>query len=124
MFVSLDFFIYLCDMKKIGKAKPGDKVIYKSGNKVVEATVVEQPIDDNVRPKFLIGRVDLDNGDYLTCGAYVYESVDECKEAIIKDLKEGLDDAKKKRDFHAARVIAIESRLKELETDESWATSE
>lgn len=108
-------------MKKVADAKPGDKVIYKSGSKVVEATVVEKPIDDKVRPKFLIGRVDLDNGDYLTRGSYVYESVDECKKEIIKDLKDGLEDAKMKRDFHNARVIVIEARLKELEADESWA---
>ncbi len=110
-------------MKKIGDVKPGDKVIYKSGSKVVEATVVEKPIDDRVRPKFLIGRVDLDNGDYLTHGSYVYESTDECKQAIIQELKEGLEDAKKKRDFHAARVLVIENQLRRLEEDESWATN-
>ena len=108
-------------MKKVADVKPGDKIIYKSGSKVVEATVVEKPIDDKVRPKFLIGRVDLDNGDYLTRGSYVYESVDECKKEIIKDLRSGLEDAKMKRDFHNARVIVIEARLKELEADESWA---
>ena len=32
-----------------------------------------------------------------------------------------LFDAKMKRDFHNARVIVIEARLKELEADESWA---
>ena len=121
LLVYYKFFLYLCTMKKIGDVKPGDKVISKSGSKVVEATVVEKPIDDKVRPKFLIGRVDLDNGDYLTCGSYIYESVDECKKEIIKDLKSGLEDAKMKRDFHNARVIAIEARLKELEADESWA---
>lgn len=121
LLVYYKFFLYLCTMKKVADAKPGDKVIYKSGSKVVEATVVEKPIDDKVRPKFLIGRVDLDNGDYLTRGSYVYESVDECKQTIIQELKEGLEDAKMKRDFHNARVIVIEARLKELEADESWA---
>jgi hypothetical protein len=111
-------------MKKIGNAKPGDKVIYKSGYDVVEATVVAKPIDDKERPKFLIGRVDLDNGEYLTCGSYVYESVDECKQTIIASLKEGLEDAKMKRDFHAARILVIEAKLKELGADESWANDE
>lgn len=110
-------------MKKVADAKPGDKVIYKSGSKVVEATVVEKPIDDGVRPKFLIGRVDLDNGDYLTRGSYVYESVDECKKEIIKDLRSSLEDAKMKRDFHNARVLVIENQLRRLEEDESWATN-
>ena len=121
LLVYYNIFLYLCSMKKVADAKPGDKIIYKSGSKVVEATVVEKPIDDKVRPKFLIGRVDLDNGDYLTRGSYVYESVDECKQTIIQELKEGLEDAKMKRDFHNARVIVIEARLKELEADESWA---
>lgn len=123
LLVYYKFFLYLCTMKKVADAKPGDKVIYKSGSKVVEATVVEKPIDDKVRPKFLIGRVDLDNGDYLTRGSYVYESVDECKKEIIKDLKDGLEDAKMKRDFHAARVLVIENQLRRLEEDESWATN-
>lgn len=110
-------------MKKIGNAKPGDKVIYKSGDKVVEATVVAKPIDDKGRPKFLIGRIDLDNGDYLTCGSFVYDSVEECKQTIIQSLKEGLEDAKTKRDFHAARVLVIEKKLEKLEADESWANN-
>ena len=110
-------------MKKIGNAKPGDKVIYKSGDKVVEATVVAKPIDDRERPKFLIGRVDLDNGDYLTCGSFVYDSVEECKQTIIQSLKEGLQDAKTKRDFHAARVLVIEKKLEKLEADEAWANN-
>ena len=101
-------------MKIASELKPGDKVIYKSGSKVMEATVVAKPIDDQVRPKFLIGRIDLDNGDYLVGGANVYDSVDECKQDIIKSLKESLEDAKMNRDFHAARVIMIEKELDKL----------
>ena len=101
-------------MRKVGDIKPGEKVIYKSGNKVVEATVVEKPIDDKERPNFLIGRVDLDNGDYLTRGSFIYESKEECRDVIIEDLKDALKDAHFKRDFHAARVMAIEKQLKGL----------
>jgi intein/homing endonuclease len=101
-------------MKIASELKPGDKVIYKSGSKVMEATVVAKPIDDQVRPKFLIGRVDLDNGDYLVGGANVYDSVEECKQDIIKGLKQSLEDAKMNRDFHAARVTMIEKELEKL----------
>ena len=64
-------------MKIASELRPGDKAIYKSGSKVVEATVVAKPIDDQARPKFRIGRIDLDNGDYLVGGANVYDSVEE-----------------------------------------------
>lgn len=101
-------------MKIASELRPGDKAIYKSGMKVVEATVVAKPIDDQVRPKFLIGRIDLDNGDYLVGGANVYDSVEECKQGIIKSLKQSLDDAKMNRDFHAARVTMIEKELEKL----------
>ena len=101
-------------MKIASELKPGDKAIYKSGSKVMEAIVVAKPIDDQVRPKFLIGRVDLDNGDYLVGGANVYDSVDECKQDIIKSLKQSLEDAKMNRDFHAARVTMIEKELEKL----------
>ena len=101
-------------MKIASELRPGDKAIYKSGMKVVEATVVAKPIDDQVRPKFLIGRIDLDNGDYLIGGANVYDSVEECKQDIIKSLKQSLEDAKMNRDFHAARVTMIEKELEKL----------
>jgi hypothetical protein len=101
-------------MRKVGDAKPGEKVIYKSGNDVVEATIVAKPIDDKERPNFLIGRVDLDNGDYLTRATYVYESKEECRNVIVEDLKEALKDAQFKRDFHSARIMMIEKKLKEL----------
>ena len=101
-------------MKIASELKPGDKAIYKSGNKVIEATVVAKPIDDQVRPKFLIGRIDLDNGDYLVGGANVYDSVEECKQDIIKSLKQSLEDAAMKRDFHAARAAMIEKELEKL----------
>jgi hypothetical protein len=101
-------------MKIASELKPGDKAIYKSGSKVMEATVVAKPIDDQVRPKFLIGRIDLDNGEYLIGGESVYDSVDECKQDIIKSLKQSLEDAKMNRDFHAARVTMIEKELEKL----------
>lgn len=112
-------------MKKVNDVKPGDKVIYKSGSKVIVATVVEKPIDDRARPSFVVGRVDLDNGDYLTRTSYTYESVDECKAVIIQELMDGLDEAKKLRDFHAARAKKIEKALKQFQDeDKKWAESE
>ena len=101
-------------MKLASELKPGDKAIYKSSCKVVEATVVPKPIDDNPRPKFLIGRIDLDNGDYLVGGANVYDSVDECKQAIIKSLNESLNDAKAKKDLQEGRIKIIEEELGKL----------
>jgi hypothetical protein len=107
-------YSYICIMKIANELKPGDKAIYKSGSKVMEAMVVAKPIDDQVRPKFLIGRIDLDNGEYLIGGASVYDSVDECKQDIIKSLKQSLEDAKMNRDFHAARAVMIEKELDKL----------
>jgi hypothetical protein len=40
--------------------------------------------------------------------------VDECKQDIIKSLKQSLDDATMNRDFHAARAAMIEKELEKL----------
>jgi uncharacterized protein (DUF342 family) len=48
----------------------------------------------------------------------------EKKSEELKNLKADLaklEDAKTKRDFHAARVLVIEKKLEKLEADESWA---
>lgn len=102
-------------MKKIGNIKPGEQVIYKKGYDIIKATVVEKPIDDNERPKFLIGRVDLDNGDFLTRGTYTYESVDECKEAVLKTLMKELVLTESLAKVYSGRLTELRGKLKELE---------
>jgi hypothetical protein len=102
-------------MKKVGDIKPGEKVIYKSGYDVVEATVVEKPIDDNPRPKFLIGRVDLDNGFYLTRGSFIYDSVEECKQTIIESLRQEIVTTEEMIKVSTRRLDSMKKKLEELE---------
>lgn len=102
-------------MKKVGDIRPGEKVIYKACYDVMEATVVDKPIDDNPRPRFLIGRVDLDNGDYLTRGSFIYDSTEECKEAIIKSLKQEITEASNLANLYTNRCRILKKKLKEYE---------
>ena len=99
-------------MKKAGDLRPGDKVIYKSGFDVIEATVVDKPIDEHPRPKFAIGRIDLDNGGYLTCGSYIYDSVEECKNRIITEIKEEISKYKDQKKVAEGMIIVLEKTLK------------
>ena len=104
-------------MKKVGNIKPGEKVIYKSGYDVVEATVVENPIDDNPRPKFLIGRVDLDNGFYLTRGSFIYDSVEECKQTIMESLRQEIVTTEAMIKVSTRRLDNMKKKLKQIESE-------
>lgn len=101
-------------MDKACRLKPGDKVIYKSGFDVKEATVVEKPIDEIERPKFAMGRIDLDNGEYLIGGTPIYDSVDECKEEIKKELEVKIKGTKERINYHKALLIVYKHKLESL----------
>ena len=80
----------------------------------MEATVVEKPIDDNPRPNFLIGRVDLDNGLYLTRGSFVYDSVEECKQTIIESLRQEIVTTEAMIKVNTRRLDNMKKKLEEL----------
>ena len=71
-------------MKKAFECKVGDKVIYVSGYDIIESVVVKEPIDNEERPKFKMGRVDLANGAYLVGGSTVYETMEEAEKDILE----------------------------------------
>jgi hypothetical protein len=102
-------------MDKAFTLKPGDKVIYKVGYTVQEATVVEKPVDDNyVRPRFAIGRYDLDNGDYLIVGATIYDSVDECMKVIKDGIKKEIEDTEKMIKYYNSNLTLLKKRLESM----------
>lgn len=102
-------------MNKAFHLKPGDKIIYKSLYEVKEATVVEKPVDNNYeRPKFAMGRIDLDNGEYIIGGTPIYDSVEECKEEIRKELELKIKDTKERIEYQKAHLILLENRLRNL----------
>jgi hypothetical protein len=71
-------------MKKACECKVGDKVIYLSGYDIKESVRVKEPIDNEKRPNFKIGRIDLANGAYLVGGSTVYESMEEAEKDILE----------------------------------------
>ena len=78
-------------MKKAFNLEVGDKAIYRCGYALKESYKVDEPIDDEERPKFLIGRVDLANGDYITNGTIVYDSKEEAISDMEKSINERID---------------------------------
>lgn len=101
-------------MKKVASVKIGEEVIYRNGSDLKVSKKVEKPVDDNVRPKFLIGRTDLENGDYLPDGTLVYEDMDEAKKELKKDLENGIKDAEMKRDYYEGLALMLKSKLAKL----------
>jgi hypothetical protein len=101
-------------MKKVASVKIGEEVIYRNGSDLKVSKKVEKPVDDNVRPKFLIGRTDLENCDYLPDGALVYEDMDEAKKELKKDLENGIKDAEMKKDYYEGLALMLKSKLAKL----------
>lgn len=87
-------------MKKSFDVKVGDKIIYRLGYLVKESEVVPKPIDDEKRPMFKIGRIDLANGDYLINGTVIYDSIEEAEQEILKDLDKDIEEVDKKLTFY------------------------
>jgi len=87
-------------MKKAFDVKVGDTIIYKSGYKVITSEVVAKPIDDEERPNFKIGRVDLANGEYITRGSIIYDSEEEAKQAIRESIQNEIDREEETIEYH------------------------
>ena len=78
-------------MKKAASLNVGDTAIYINGYDVIESKVVKEPINDGkTRPKFKIGRTELENGEYLVNRQFVYDSEEEAKKVAIERLKEAI----------------------------------
>ena len=74
-------------MKKAASLKVGDTAIYISNYEVKTSCVIPKPINDGkTRPIFKIGRIDLENGDYLIGGQSVFDTEDEAKKRLIDDI--------------------------------------
>ena len=102
-------------MKKAASLNVGDTAIYINGYDVIESKVVKEPINDGkTRPKFKIGRTDLENGDYLPDGTLVYEDMDEAKKELKKDLENGIKDAEMKKDYYEGLALMLKSKLAKL----------
>lgn len=89
-------------MRKSFGVKVGDKIIYRLGYLVKESEVVPKPIDDEKRPSFKIGRIDLANGDYLINGMTIYDSVEEAEKEILDELDKDIEKIDKKIAFYQA----------------------
>lgn len=103
-------------MRKATDLKVGDEVIYLWANQEIKtSTVVEKPIDNNERPEFGVGRIDLANGDYLVnTRTTIYESTDEAKEELIKKLEELIETYEGKKDFIEASICIFKSKIRSL----------
>jgi len=103
-------------MRKATDLKVGDEVIYLWANQEIKtSTVVEKPIDDNERPEFGVGRIDLANGDYLVnTRTTIYESTDEAKEDLIKHLEELIKEYEGKKDFIDISITLFKSKIEAL----------
>lgn len=104
-------------MKKAFNLKVGDKVLYQSGYTIAESTIVEQPIDDKERPKFLIGRVDLANGDYITNGTEVYDSMEEANEALLETIDKEIEHQETVKTIASGIISMLKKKRKRLLAD-------
>lgn len=96
-------------MKKCFNPKIGDNVIYISGFIVKESEVVPKPIDDNERPLFRAGRIDLSNGDYLLNGTVTYDSVEEAENAILEKVDKEIKNVGEEMSLLQIRKLVLES---------------
>ena len=87
-------------MKTACDVKVGDTVIYKSGYNVVTSKVVAKPVDNDYRPNFKIGRVDLENGEYLTRGSFIYDSEEEAKQVIRESIQKEITREEETIEYH------------------------
>ena len=102
-------------MKKAASLNVGDTAIYINGYDVIESKVVKEPINDGkTRPKFKIGRTDLENGDYLVNGQLVYESEKEAKKVAIERLKEAIKRYTDEKLIAEGMLLVLGNKLKRL----------
>ena len=101
-------------MKTASDVKVGETVIYKNGYKIVTSKVVAKPIDNDYRPNFKIGRVDLENGEYLTRGSYIYDSEEEAKEVMSESLKKEIAREEETIDYHQTLLKGLKVLLETL----------
>ena len=103
-------------MKKAASLNVGDTAIYINGYDVIESKVVKEPINDGkTRPKFKIGRTDLENGDYLVNGQLVYDSEEEAKKVAIEKLKEAIQRHTDEKLLAEGMLLVLNNKLKGLE---------
>lgn len=101
-------------MKKSFGVKTGDKVIYITGYTVKESVVVDKPIDNGERPLFKIGRIDLENGEYLINGTLIYDTVKEASEEVIKKIDKELDEMEEKVKLYGTLKVVLGKIKSEL----------
>ena len=101
-------------MKKAFECKVGDKVIYKSGYDIIESVVVKEPVDNEERPKFKMGRVDLANGDWLIGGEEVYESEEEAKKDLLEKIDIDIDKQEANLAIAKGLLVVLKNKRKEL----------
>jgi hypothetical protein len=102
-------------MKKAASLNIGDTAIYINGYDVIESKVVKEPINDGkTRPKFKIGRTDLENGDYLVNGQLVYDSAEEAKKVAIERLKEAIKKHTDEKLLAEGMLLVLNNKLKRL----------
>jgi hypothetical protein len=102
-------------MKKAASLNVGDTAIYINGYDVIESKVVKEPINDGkTRPKFKIGRTDLENGDYLVNGQLVYDSAEEAKKVAIERLKEAIKKHTDEKLLAEGMLLVLNNKLKRL----------
>lgn len=102
-------------MKKAASLNVGDTAIYINGYDVIESKVIKEPINDGkTRPKFKIGRTDLENGDYLVNGQLVYDSAEEAKKVAIERLKETIKRHTDEKLIAEGMLLVLNDKLKRL----------
>ena len=102
-------------MKKAASLNVGDTAIYINGYDVIESKVVKEPINDGkIRPKFKIGRTDLENGEYLVNGQFVYDSAEEAKKVAIERLKEAIKRHTDEKLLAEGMLLVLNNKLKRL----------
>ena len=92
----------------------GDTVIYTSIYEVKQARVVKEPIDGKKRPSFKIGRVDLDNGDYLLSTTEVYNSVEDAEKELMKTLEKRLKAKEAEKTLLEGEIMFIKHAVSKL----------
>ena len=102
-------------MKKAFEYKIGDTVIYRHGYDIKDGVVVKDPIDDGMeRPKFKMGRIDLDNGDWLIGGEEVYESKEEAKKDLLEIIDAAIDKQETNITIAKGLLAMLKNKRKEL----------
>ena len=101
-------------MKKAFEYKVGDKIIYRRLYDIVESEVVKEPIDNEERPKFKMGRIDLANGDYLIGGTEVYESMEEAKKDVLELIDCAIEKEETKITIAKGMLLMLKNKKEKL----------